>query len=426
MSTTGEALLTAFSEFLDDLWSSTTTSAGTTTTLTDSALQRFGDKANEDAFVRFTEDSTTPGNLNLIRRISRFSTDTITFAPATPQGVETGKDYQIHRWDPAKKFRALDRGRILAFPQVANIVVDETVTSDGESTEITIPTSIRRGPAQVWQESPLSPSVSWNILTDPELKTSTGWTATSVTAATYARQTTDFLIPRLEDSCVKLTSGAAGSLNQPLGATAAARYAGRRVTFGAWVYSRTSGCTVSITDDAATGTSSAHSGLGWQFLQVSRNVDGANATTLTPKINPLTNNAVYVERAFFGAVDRISLSFPTLISRHGVHRDDDDAKVWLKKPAPRGYQYRFIGRTPVTALGTNATTQATNSMEVSEADQDLLLASAARILLTWEGMSSGDMEAKFPQIAVAETRFRELSADWKRRYPRAGFIEMET
>ena len=45
MSLTGEQLLTAFSEFLGDLWSSTTTSVGSTTTLTDSQLQEFGDRA---------------------------------------------------------------------------------------------------------------------------------------------------------------------------------------------------------------------------------------------------------------------------------------------------------------------------------------------------------------------------------------------
>lgn len=426
MSLTGEQLLTAFSEFLGDLWSSTTTSAGSTTTLTDSQLQEFGDRANEEAFVRFTEDSTAPGNIYLVRRISRFLTDTATFAPAVPQAVESGKGYQIHRWDPRKKFRAIDRARILAFPQVAKVVVDETITSDGETVELPIPSAIRKGPAQVWYESPISPTVSWNILTNPELKTATGWTATSVTAATYERLSSDELVPKLEDSCVKLTSGASGSLNQPLGATAAARYAGRRVSFGAWVYSRTATPTVSITDDAGTSTSTAHSGLGWQFLTVSRNVDGANATTLTPKINPLTNNAVFVERAYFGQIDRIVVPYTNgPLVRNGIHRDDDDANLYLKRPAPRGYQYRLVGRTPVTALGTVAATQVTNTMEVTEADQDLLLATAARILLTWEGMASGDIDKLFPQIATAEARFNEMKTDWRRSYPRSGFVEIQ-
>lgn len=427
MARTGAQLERALSEFLDDSWSSSSDGAGSTTTLVDSALKRFGDRALEEGFIRFTEDSTTPGNIWLVRRVTRFVTDTATFSPAVPQAVETAKDYEFHRWDPAQKFAALDRARILAFPQVAKIVVDETYTSDGESAEVPIPTSIRRGPAQVYYEEPLSPTARWNILTNPQLKTATSWTATSVTAATYARTANDLLVPRIEDSCVLLTSGASGSLNQPLGATVAARYAGRRMSFGAWVYSRTAGCTVSITDDSATSTSTAHSGLGWEFLTVSRNIAGTNATTLTVKINPLTNNAVFAERAFFGQIDRLSTPFPNgPMQRLGVHRDSDDANLYLKRPAPRGYQYRLVGRTPVTALGTTAATQVTNSMEINEEDQDLLIATAARVLLTWKGMSTGEMDKQYPQIAAAEQRFKEMRADWSRRLPRGGFIGIET
>ena len=422
MSLTGNELLTALSVFLDDSWSSTTDSAGTTTTLVDSTLQRFRANANEESFIRFTEDSTTPGNLNLVRRITNFTGSTPTFAPAAPQAVETAKDYQIHRWDPAKKFRALDRARILAFPQVAKIVVDETVTSDGESTEIAIPSSIRRGPAHVWYEDELSPTVRWNILANPKLTSATSWTATSVSAATYTEALTDLTVPRIEDSCVKLTSGLSGSLSQALGATYAAVMAGRKVSFGAWVYSLSATPTVSITDDSATSTSAAHGGLGWQFLQITRNVVGTNATTLTFKINPLTDNAVFVERAYAGAINRIPITYSNLIPRKGVHRDDDDAMLRLMYSAPRGRQYRLEGRTPVTALGTDAATQGTATMEVGENDQDLLLATAARILLTWEGMSSGEIEKVYPQIAVAEQRFKEMAEDWRRKYPSSGWI----
>jgi len=425
MALTGAATLTAFSQFLDDYWSSVSTSAGTSTTLIDTVLQRFGEKANEEAFVRLIEDSATPGNIYLVRRVTGFTGSTLTVAPAYPQAVASGIDYELHKWDPAKKFRALDRARILAFPQVANIVVNETLTSDGYSTEITIPSAIRRGPAQVWAEQPLSPTINWNLLVNPHLNSLTSWTATSVTAAVYTRTTNDYIVPKIEDSCVKLTSGGAtGYITQATSATIAAAMAGRRVSAGAWVYSRTAGSLVRIVDDSGTlASSSAHGGTGWEFLQVSGNVAGTNATTLAIRILPTTNNAVFVERAFFGQVDRISLDYKTLIPRDGIHRDDDDARLYLKYPAPRGYQYRIVGRTPITALGTDLTTQTTNTMEISEADQDLLLATAARILFTWEGMSSGEIDKTFPLIAVSEARFKELQIDWARKYPRAGVID---
>lgn len=424
MSLTGAALLTAFSVFIDDYFASTSTSAGTTTTVVDTTLQRFGEKANEEAFVRLTEDSGTPGNIYLVRRVTGFTGNTLTIAPAFPQSVETGKDYELHRWDPAKKFRALDRARILAFPQVANIIVNETLTSDGYSTELTIPSAIRRGPSQVWAEQPLSPSISWNLLTNPNLTSIDGWTRAGVTAATYTRTVNDHVVPKLEPSCVKLTSGSSGYIYQNMSTTIAAAMAGRRMSAGAWVYSRTAGSLVRITDDSgALASSTAHGGTGWEFLQVSANITGTNATTLRPEIHPVTNNAVFVERAFFGQVDRISLDYKTLVPRDGIHRDDDDSRLYLKYPASRGHQYRLVGRTPITALGTDITTQTTNTMEVSEADQDLLLATAARILFTWEGMSAGEIDKTFPMIAVVESRFKELRTDWARQYPRSGFID---
>ena len=425
MSLTGAQVLTAFSIFLDDYFASTSTSAGTSTTVVDTTLQRYGEKANEEAFVRLTEDSTTPGNIYLVRRVTGFTGNTLTIAPAFPQAVESGKDYELHRWDPAKKFRALDRARILAFPQVANIIVNETLTSDGFSTELTIPSAIRRGPSQVWVEQPLSPSISWNLLTNPNLTSMSSWTASSVTTATYTRTANDHIVPKLEPSCVKLTSGgASGYIAQAMSASIAASMAGRRVSAGAWVYSRTAGSLVRIVDDSGTlASSTAHAGGGWEFLQVSGNVTGTNATTLEIRILPVTNNAVFVERAFLGQVDRISLDYKTLLPRDGIHRDDDDAKLYLKYPAPRGHQYRLVGRTPITSLGTDLTTQTQTSMEIAEADQDLLLATAARILLTWEGMSSGEIEKNFPMLAIVEGRFKELQEDWRRRYPRGGYID---
>lgn len=421
MAMTGEELLVELSKLLDDYFASTTTGAGTTSTLVDTALQRFGEKANEEAFVRITTESATAGNLYDVRRITTFTGSTITFAPVLAQTVATSMTYQIHRWDPAKKFRALDRARILAFPQVARIVTDETLTSDGVSTELDIPSIVRRGPAHVWAEEPIG-DTSWNLLTNSRLTSTSSWTATSVTAAVYTRTVNDSVIPKLESTCVKLTSGASGTLSQALGATYGSAMAGRRVSFGVWLYSLTNGPVVRITDNAGSVESDPHMGNGWEFLQVSKDVSGTNTTTLTALIVPGTNNAVYVERALFGAINRIPVSFPILVPRDGVQRDSDEARLLLVRPAPRGRQYRIVGRAPVSELGSNQFLQASNTMEVDTEDQDLLLATAARVLLTWEGMSTGEIDKTFPIISVMEARFRELQEDWKRRYPRAGYI----
>jgi hypothetical protein len=422
MTLTGADLLEALSEALDDLHQSTTTGAGSTTTLVDSTLAKFGDRANEEAFVRLTEDSAVAGNIWLVRRITRFVTDTLTLDSAVPQIIDTGKDYEIHRYDPRKKFRALDRARILAFPQVAKIVVDETLTSDGTNTQLAIPTSIRRGPAFVWSEEPLDPQIRWNLLTNPRLNSLDGWTASSTTASLYQRTANDFVIPRHEDYCTKLVGN--GTYRQSLGSTLAAAAAGRRASVAAWVYSRYATPTVTVIDDSGTIiTSNTHGGAGWQFLTGSATITGTNATTLTVSINTGTANAVFVERVWFGFVDAIKTDYPHPVRRRGTHRDEDEAFLRIRAAVPRGYQYRLEGRTPVTALGETAATQVTNTMEVSETDQDLIIYTAMRILLTWEGMGTGEMEARYPEIAAAEARFKELEEDWKRRYPQSGYLD---
>lgn len=431
MALTGVQLLSALGQFLNDNFSSTTTSNGAAngTTITDTALQMFGDRANEEAYIRVTTDSSPTGNLYLVRRATQFLVNTFTVSPGFPQEVQSGATYEVHRYDPAMKFQALDRARLLAFPQVAKVVVDETLTSDGWNIELPIPTSIRRGPAQVWAEVPLPVSVKWNVIppTPSALNAAAigTWTATGVTAAAYTRSAQDTKVPKIEASCIRLSSGLSGnySLTASQLNITAANAAGRRFTFGCWIYSRTSAPTISITDDAGTSTSTVHQGLGWEFLTVSRDISGTNATTLTLKINPLTNNAIFAEHAFLGNVDAIVMDYTTPIMRYGVFRDDSHSVLRIKRPAPIGFQYRIEGRSPVSALGTNLTTQTTNTMEVGENDQDLIISTAARILLTWIGMGAGEMEDAYPLLKESKDRFTEMEEDWKRRYPRSGFLD---
>lgn len=424
MALTGNQLIVALSQFIGDYWASTTTSNGASdgSTVIDTALQRFGDQAKDNAYVRLLTDSSPTGNLNAVRRVASGVTNSLTVTPAFPQEVTSSVSYELHRYDPATKFRALDRARILAFPQVAKIVEDETLTSDGLTTEILIPASIRRGPAQVWVEFPLPPTIRWNVAPNQYVQDTSSLSTTSgAVIATYSRRTNDLIIPKMNTTCVQITSGASGTVYQSL---AAASMAGRQCSFGCWIYSRDTTATVFITDDSGTTSSSAHGGNGWQFLQVQKHISGSNATTLKFGITPGTNNVMYTERWFFGDVPNISLEFVAgPIPRRGVYRDDSHAILMLQHPAARGYQYRLVGRAPITALGTDTTTQTANTMEVSEVDQDLLLATAARLLFTWEGMATGEIDQSMPYIKEVEDRFVEMQEDWKRRYPRAGFIE---
>ncbi len=420
MTTDGQTLLTGFSEFLDDLWQSTTTALGSTTTLEDGAANdHFGREGMVGGFTRIREGAA----INEVRRVSGFTGGVATVLNPYSAAIASGIDYEWHKYDPEKKFRALDRARVLAFPQLAVLEIDETLTADGENYELDIPDTMRKGPMQVWAEEPIDPRANWQLIQNGALNTTTGWTATGVTASVQTRSDFDRLVPRHETSCLKLVGD--GTLTQVVanmvqGMTAALA-AGRDVAFGCWVYSRTAGPTVFITDDVGTSTSDAHLGRGWQFLQVTRNITANNATVLTVGVDTNASITIYVERAYAGFMKRIPVLYPHYVARLGVQRDNTTQRVYLDAGVSRGLQLRLVGRSMLSALGTDPEDQLTNTMEVDELNVDLLYATAARILLVWEGWSTDAVEG-FPKIQAAMARWKEQVETSRVKYPRTNWL----
>lgn len=426
MSRTGAQLLTDFSDFIGDNWASVCTSAGASdgTTLVDTLLQRYGRDLIRDGYIRVTQSGS---NQYVVRRVSNFTTSTATLAPAFPAQVASSSAYEFHRYDPARKFAALDRARYLAYPQLAVIAFDDTVTGDGQESQFLVPSTIRKGPVQVYEEKYLSPLQGWNPLSHPALDVLTNWTAATLTAAIQARIDQDWLIPKYAAQfCTKLTG--AGSYTQAVSAMSgvtAARAAGRKVTFGMWVFTLTAtSVRVKITDDSTTTYSSYHTGTGWQFLQVTKTVTNTNATTLTVGYESSTSNTVsFVMNAMMRFGAKIGIPYPTEIPTRGLWRDDTNQEVHLTRRPKQGYQLRFIGRSPLSALGTTASTQVTATMEVDQASQELLFAKAARILFTEAGMSAGDIEKEFPKISAVEKTFAEMAPDWEYNLPYADAVD---
>ena len=415
MSIDGQSLLHDFSDFLDDLWESETTAAGSTTTLEDAlTADRFGREGMTGGYLRVREGAA----LNEVRRVDSFTGGVATVIDPFSVAIASGISYEYHRYDPKRKFAALDRARVLAFPQLAVIQIDDTVTADGQNTEVAIPSTMRKGPMQVWAEDPLDPSVSWQLLTNGAMTSTAGWTASGLTAAAYTRQPYDPLIPKLEETCLKLSGN--GTLTQDLSAYASIA-AGRDMAAAMWVYSRTTGLTLSITDDSGPTASTAHSGRGWERLHVAKAVSATNTATLTVSLATSANITVYVERAHAGFLKTIPLSFPHYVTRDGVQRDSETQKVYLAGKVNRGLQLRFVGRSMLTALGEDLTAQTTRSMEVDELSEDLLFATAARILLSWEGWTAEAVSA-LPKIQMAAARWKEQVETARVKPPRVDWI----
>lgn len=426
MSLTGTQLLQGFSDYIGDLWSSTFTSIGGAdgTTITDTLAQRWGRDAALDGYIRLTSGSYS----GEVRRVSAFSSGVFTVAPAFSGQVASGTSYEFHRYDPVRKFSALDRARIMAYPQLAVIEFDDTITADGQATSFEIPSSIRKGPVQVFVESRLVPNDPQNLLATPRMETTTGWSATTLAAAVHTKSLYDFIIPKYGETYCTILTGAAGSYSQVVSSmtgVTATTAAGRKMTFGAWAFCLTaSSVRVSITDDSGTTYSSYHGGTGWEFVQVTDTISNTNTTTLTVAVHKdVADSVVYTQDAKFRFGTKIFIPYVSLYPKRSLRRDDANSEVHLTRIPSRGYQLRLIGRTPLSALGTNIVSQLTNTMEVDQFSAELLYAYAARVLFIDAGMSAGQIEQEHPKIAETMARFSEMQEDWSYHYPNAGTVD---
>ena len=435
MSLTGQQLLVGMSKFMKDYWASTTTSNGASdgTTLIDTALGRYGDDALRGFYARITGAGGTQYQVRRVWR-STGSSGTLEVIPAFSAQVGTATTYELHRYDPAGKFLALDEARLLVYPDLAKFVYDDTTTADGVSTDYPIPTSIRKGPAFVFGENPKSRTVDWNFITNPQDDTLGSWTATNITASLVTREYSDLLVPKFGTQCIKLVvaGSANGTYVQAVAAMrngiTAARAAGRTMTYARWVYSLTpTKWTLKITDDSGTSTGAAHTGNGWELLTVTRDISPTNATTLTVTLdadNDSTATVAYVNGAwfYFGEKQRVEECYDDRIIGR-VRRDDNVQQVFLFETPPRGAQLRFVGRAPLSLLGDTIATQVTNTMEIDEPSAHLLYAEAASNLFEGEGLVAAMPDELLTKVAVARRNRNEYAVRWPFRMPASAALK---
>lgn len=427
MSLTGDALLAGLGRYLGQpayYFPFATTAAGSSTSVVSTTLARYDDDTLIDRFFRIVEAAHAGIYQVRASTDSVGSTGTVTVAPAFGTAPGDTCDMEMFRFDPAQMFIALDAARIEAYPALSESIYSDTRTGDGISRVFTIPSTMRKGPLLVQQECPFAVEVDWNFLLSPLGDSTTGYTATGTTASTVDRTDADRVIPKLSDSATKLvTAGSqAATYTLPIASAVngltAALAGDRTMTYCRWVYcTEASKVRVQITDDASSSSGSFHGGGGWELLTVERTIDGDNATTLSAVVdiastaNPST---IYVERGwwYFGQAERVrdGLYHGSIAKR--VRRDDTTQQVYLDWVPPRGYQLRFIGRDTLSALGTVAATQATNTMEVDEESAELLYAVAAEILLRQQGLAVSDVPDLAQKIAMVKPRLEALKKQW--------------
>jgi hypothetical protein len=188
---------------------------------------------------------------------------------------------------------------------------------------------------------------------------------------------------------MKLSTAAAttGTLAQTVGSMSitAAQAAGRRMTFGMWVNTRdTSGVRIQLTDDDGDTASSLHGGTGWELLTVEKDISPTNAATLTATLivaGGTTGATAFFNRAwlYYGESNLIQDVYP-FRDAHLLRRDATTQRVKLAWVPIAGRQIRMVGRQYLSTLGTVASTQCTNSMELDEGSAQVLYGAAAETL----------------------------------------------
>ena len=235
MSTTLLAAEQLLSKELGDYWSSTTTGAGSTTTLVDSALlAKANDWITDETYAFLIEEPTGDAAIYDERKVSSLDNTTGTLTTLAFAGAPgTGIDYELHRqFTPSEKRRALVAAAKKIFPACFQEIWDETQISGNW---------LRDGSLERWTTS-----------TDL-----TNWTDTTVTTT----QTSTSLYYKHGAYSCKL-SGAIGNIAQAITDFDDLKHlAGKSVTFTVQGWSDTASCLrLGIYDGTTYTYSSYHDG----------------------------------------------------------------------------------------------------------------------------------------------------------------------
>ena len=415
---TGQQVLDALSKLIEDYETGTTTSAGASdgTSLTDTAIaNKYGTDALRGQWVRITSGTADNEEVRISgNNGSAISLGGVGFSAQIASGVT----YEIHKYEPEIKWRALDRAVIDGYPAVSQVVVDETLFGDDHRTEFDLPSTMRTGPFFVWEETEIEITPSWSFLNTPRHDAlNSDWVLAGAGAARalVTEGDSDRLIPKYDASCTKISvpNTTVTTYTQSIGSMktiTAASVAGRAMEAGIWVYSDVaSRVTLVITDDSASATSSTHAGRGWEFLSASLTVDGDNATTLDVQISvssgdPLT---LFVNRGWlaFGFLPNI---YHQHLPRPRVRRDASVQEMILDRAPRSGINLRIEGRGPLTAI--NSVDTAT--IELDDESEELFAAFAARALFRSIGIATDSIPSVSQKVAAAEEMLEEMDENF--------------
>ena len=345
---TGEQLLGIFNSITEDVLSGTA-SAGAQNSLTDDGytIAQFGKMDLAGRWLRMTSGT---GNIGHSRVIVSNDAGEVEVRGQFPAAIANGATWEIHRWQPDSKLRAIDRARLAAFPLLCVIVEDTSLYADGEQELWPIPVTIRSGPFTVRSEARENYDDRANIIEDD------GWTAPDGVLA-VRDSNSDLVIPR-SDTAYRASLGAGEAMTQDV----AVDCSGRRVAAWGWVYCEDADANVKL--GVGDSRSLAHPGGGWAYMTV-EHVAAEAMPAVT--VNAERAATVWVESVRAGLGMAKSMRLGGYV-QHSVIRDASGAMLRLEDAPERGRQLYLRGRYPLSAVAGDPA----NHMEIDEAGAHML------------------------------------------------------
>ncbi len=397
MSTSLESAMVELSRQIDiDFWTGTTTSAGSSTTLVDTALKA---KANEwiDSNLEMYDRITSGTQDEEERLISSLSNTNGTLTMLAHGGtIATSVTYEIHRlFTASQKRTALIAAARLVYPSLFTEVRDESHTVDNW---------LRNGDVE-----------TWSLTTVPD-----EWVANT---STIAENTTVTLLTR-GSSSAKIST-AAGSMSQ--GITQNPRLkalAGTHVKLKAKVHCDTASCArLRITDGTTTTNSNYHPGTSVfsddsgdgkldDFLEVEADIENSPSEVTFSVMHDVDAGTTYVDdlRVIGPTMSRVYIGDTNFAQERPreiyVQRDADIYKEpWYRIRnwnvgsddflyIPQGckeYRLRILGMDYIDFLVSGASsTSWSATIAVNQPQLDILIAQAAVYLYRTVSMPGHD------------------------------------
>lgn len=420
MGTTLLAAEVALSKEIGDYWAGTTTSAGSSTTVVDTALMA---KANDwitDEAYDFITSTTCQFEERKISTLVN-TTGILTVLAHSGTGPGTAATYSLHRlFSPSEKNRALVSAAKNIFPSCFDTIWDESLVSGNW---------LKDGSFEMWSNS----------------TTLTYWTATTVTAT---QTTTSPYYKHGGVSC--RLSGTAGTLRQGItNNDDLKRLAGKAVTLTVQAYSTTATlrasvydgttytytdyhagnsawtedndpleCVATISDNPTEITVTIHYASGTAYIDDARLISGDNGKIYIGGLGLVGNrpHQVLIESTNYSSAE------PWILVR-GINYDTTTGYMYLPTTYSTNLRLRIrgIGLLDFYASGASSTAW-TASIALDPPQLDILVAEAAYYLYSWMSLpnyETGTRTAAQQSLAFWSAEASKRKAKYGMRSPSA-------